>query len=65
MKTDLLAHTAGFTWNPASNRFDIEVCDHVVASVATIAEVRAFSAMHNNGVAVALPAIPRRMEVAS
>ncbi len=40
---------AGFIWNAATNRFDIEVCGLIVAHVKTIAQVKAFSAMHHAG----------------
>jgi hypothetical protein len=44
---DLQYNSAGFTWNAAIKRYEIEVREHIVATFATLAEVKTFSAMHN------------------
>jgi len=49
-KNDLLNATAGFTWNPSTKAYEITVENHIVAQCRTIAEVEAFSDMHNAGV---------------
>jgi hypothetical protein len=49
--------TASFVWDAETRRFEITVCGYTVATLRTLNEVKAFSAMHNDAVAYALPAI--------
>jgi hypothetical protein len=44
---DLQYNSATYTWNAKIKRYEIEVRNYIVATVATLAEVKAFSAMHN------------------
>jgi hypothetical protein len=50
---DVQYNTAAFTWNAKAGVFEIEVRGYVVARHYTLATVKQFCAMHNNGVCLA------------
>ena len=47
MSNETKAQLAWFTWNAGSRRYEVEVMGLIVASLKTIAQVKAFCAMHN------------------